>query len=120
MLALLAFVLPAVALRAASPPAWLKPLLAEDVSAWKATHSAVVLLDFERTEYTGPDRVRVTQRSALRLTAEAGRRDATIALPYNADITKIRAARAWVDQQEISLRRTATASASAAPTASAP
>lgn len=86
----------AARLPAASPPAWLKPLLAEDISAWSDRYEAVQLLNHNQTRYVGPGRAVELERFAVKILRETGRSAARRPFSYNPDHAKVRAVRAWI------------------------
>lgn len=81
---------------AASAPDWLYPVLAVDPAKWGETEHTLRLLDYQRTEYTGRDRVRTVIRVASRLLADDGRPQLRAQFVYNSDTMRIRSARAWI------------------------
>src|SRR5687767_15762898 len=80
---LLAWVALSNAVSARTPPAWIAPHLAADVTALAGEHSAVTLIESRNVRYIAEDRVRRVYRGAVRVMHQAGRDHARCAYTYN-------------------------------------
>lgn len=89
------FLVPLGAARA-KPPEWLKPIIAEDVTALSRGKVAVRLLDSGDVRHLPENRVRRVYRGAVRVLTEQGRKYAECAHHFNANTEKVLAARAWL------------------------
>src|SRR4051812_46433778 len=79
-----------------APPDWLKPLIAQDVSALGRGHVAVRLLDSSDVRPMPDHRVKRVNRGAVRVLTDLGRQRAICAYQFNADTERVVSARAWI------------------------
>ena len=78
------------------PPDWLKPLLAEDMAELSRGKIAVRLLDSGDVRHLPDNRVKRTNRGAIRVLTDTGRQRAACSYQFNADMEKVLSARAWI------------------------
>jgi hypothetical protein len=77
-------------------PDWLKPLMTEDMAELSRSKTAVRLLDSSDVRHLPDNRVKRTNRGAIRVLTDTGRQRAACSYQFNADMEKVLAARAWI------------------------